>query len=149
VGTASLLRAVDYHSSSLTIETYWNRQLFQQPVLVYPFRVSQDVFQMDAMKLDPLTVTASDLAILLGDGRVSSVYLVEMYLDQIERHNKNGAKIGAIISTPDRAEVLATARHLDSERAEKGPRGPMHGIPIIVKVRNSPSKVHCEHVTDD
>ncbi|KAH8704214.1 amidase signature domain-containing protein [Talaromyces proteolyticus] len=85
------------------------------------------------MKIDPLVATASDLQGLLGDNRTTSVELVELYLDQIEKHNQNGAKIGAIISTLAKEEALKIAHQLDDERAEKGSRGPMHGIPVIVK----------------
>ncbi|KAL6719943.1 hypothetical protein ACLMJK_001864 [Lecanora helva] len=88
---------------------------------------------MGPPELDLLTTTASDLKELLAEKRVSSVDLVELYLAQIEKHNHNGANLNAIISTAPREGVLKVARELDEERESGKLRGPMHGIPIIVK----------------
>lgn len=82
---------------------------------------------------DPLTVTVGDLAELLNTKRTTSVDLVELYLDQIAQHNQNGMRLNAIISTAPKTEVLERARELDSERLQKGSRGSLHGIPMIVK----------------
>jgi len=57
-----------------------------------------------------------------------------MYLDQIQKHNLDGLKIRAIISTPPKDTILAYAQELDEERATKGLRGPLHGILLLVKV---------------
>lgn len=81
-----------------------------------------------------LTSTASELQDLLSQNKTNSVELVKLYLNQIEAHNKNGLKLNAIISIAPRDELLAIAASLDAERAERGPRGPLHGIPVIVKV---------------
>lgn len=51
----------------------------------------------------------------------------------MQTHNHEGMKLNAIISTVPRDQALEHARELDRERAHKGPRGPMHGVPIIVK----------------
>jgi hypothetical protein len=85
--------------------------------------------------IDVLTATASDLRKLLDSGEVSSVELVGLYLGQIARHNKQGLMLNAMISTASANRVLEEARMLDSERAQKGPRSKLHGIPIILKVR--------------
>ena len=92
-------------------------------------------------QLDPLTVTVGDLAELLNSKRTTSVDLVELYLDQIARHNHDGMRLNAIISTAPKTEVIERARHLDSERLQKGSRGPMHGIPVIVKVKYPISRI--------
>lgn len=81
-----------------------------------------------------LTASAADLQTLLVAGEYSSTDLVKLYLDQIEAHNKNGLNLNAVITTAPRGEVLALAEQLDRERAENGLRGPLHGIPILVKV---------------
>jgi amidase len=64
-------------------------------------------------------------------GIVTSVDLVRMYLDRIERYDKKGPAINAMVYLNEKA--IETAKELDREREEKGPRGPLHGIPIIVK----------------
>ena len=92
---------------------------------------------MDVLNLDPLTVTAAQLQKLLAESKVSTVDLVELYLAQIEKHNHRGARLNAIISTAPREDVLKSAQSLDRERELDSVRGPMHGIPIIVKVFES------------
>lgn len=81
--------------------------------------------------LDLLTATASDLEEALSRGRVTSEDLVSRYLDRIERYN---GYLHAIIATPPRDAVLKIARSLDRERGSGAIRGPLHGIPIIIKV---------------
>lgn len=85
--------------------------------------------------IDVLTATASDLRNLLNSGEVSSVELVGLYLDQISRHNRQDLMLNAMISTASAERVLKEGRKLDTERAQKGPRSKLHGIPIILKVR--------------
>lgn len=64
-------------------------------------------------------------------GKLTSVQLVQMYLDRIQAYDKQGPNINAVISVnPD---ALAAAAALDQERKEKGARGLLHGIPIVVK----------------
>ncbi|CAM1505655.1 Fc.00g112920.m01.CDS01 [Cosmosporella sp. VM-42] len=82
---------------------------------------------------DVLTTTADDLRLLLDKGTINSVQVVESYLSQIESHNIKGAKCRAIISTPPRFQLVAWAARLDKERQEGKLRGPLHGIPILLK----------------
>ncbi|SFE87283.1 Asp-tRNAAsn/Glu-tRNAGln amidotransferase A subunit [Paenibacillus catalpae] len=64
----------------------------------------------------------------IAAGKLTSEQLVQMYLDRINEFDDD---INSLITiNPD---ALATAKALDDERKEKGPRGLMHGIPIIVK----------------
>lgn len=90
--------------------------------------------KMTPANLDLLTLTAADLKTLLEDGAVSSVDLFELYLAQIDKHNHNGAKLHAVISTAPRVIVMELARQLDDERAKNKLRGPLHGVPIVIKV---------------
>ena len=55
----------------------------------------------------------------------------QAYLARIEEVNLQGPELRAVIETNPMA--LAIARALDIERYVSGPRGPLHGIPIIVK----------------
>ncbi|OKL59330.1 hypothetical protein UA08_05396 [Talaromyces atroroseus] len=82
---------------------------------------------------DVLTATAADLRNLLQLGQTTSVEIVEAYLSQIEKHNKAGCELRAIISTAPREVALAQAEALDSERRSGQVRSALHGIPIIVK----------------
>jgi amidase len=49
--------------------------------------------------IDPLTATAEDLQNYLRAGTVTSQELVNLYLAQIQKHNKDGLKLNAIIQT--------------------------------------------------
>src|SRR3989440_2154138 len=80
-------------------------------------------------ELDELTI--SDLQEGLRSGRFTAHSLVRKYLDRIDEIDKRGPAINSIIEiNPD---ALSIAELLDRERKEKGPRGPLHGIPILIK----------------
>jgi len=71
----------------------------------------------------------------LGEGlavsRFTSVQLVEQYLARIGELDKGGPLLNSVIElNPD---ALAIAGAMDAERAAKGSRGPLHGIPILIK----------------
>lgn len=67
----------------------------------------------------------------LASGRTSSEALVTQYLARIDTIDRAGPKLNAVLAlNPD---ALEQARALDLERAEKGSRGPLHGIPILLK----------------
>lgn len=68
---------------------------------------------------------------LLTSGRYSVRTLAQMYLARIEALNRRGPMLNAVIElNPDALELAAA---LDQERATKGPRGPLHGVPILLK----------------
>lgn len=91
---------------------------------------------IDAMgQVDLSTASAEELSKLLNSRAVTSEALVEQYFAQIQRRNHDGMNIRAIINTAHYEPTLELARQLDRECEEKGPRGPLHGIPILVKVR--------------
>lgn len=62
---------------------------------------------------------------------LTSEKLVQLYLKRVEAYDDKGPKINAVLALNPQA--LATARQLDAERSSKGPRSPLHGIPVIVK----------------
>ncbi|CAG5179210.1 uncharacterized protein ALTATR162_LOCUS9088 [Alternaria atra] len=82
---------------------------------------------------DPLTVSAFELSELLNAQALTSVQIVRMYLKEIELHNRRGRQLRALISVAPKHEVLKIARKLDEERARGKIRGPLHGIPIVLK----------------
>ena len=67
----------------------------------------------------------------MSDKHVTSRQLVEMYLARIDAYDQRGPALNAIIAINPLARAAADA--LDAERAAKGPRGPLHGIPVLVK----------------
>src|SRR5882757_2011626 len=82
-----------------------------------------------AFELDEITIT--DLQDGMKSGKFTAHSLVEKYLARIDEIDKHGPSINAIIEVnPD---ALSLADTLDQERKAKGPRGPMHGIPVLIK----------------
>ena len=67
----------------------------------------------------------------MTEGRATSRALVQAYLNRIDAFDVHGPKLNALITLNPQA--LQQAEELDRERALKGPRGPLHGIPVIVK----------------
>ncbi|MEE9436197.1 MAG: amidase family protein, partial [Candidatus Adiutricales bacterium] len=67
----------------------------------------------------------------MSTGEKSSRAIIESYLDRIRRYDEQGPKINSIIEL--NPEAITAADSLDKERKEKGPRGPFHGIPILIK----------------
>ncbi len=75
--------------------------------------------------------TLADLQAAMAKGRQTAVSLVRAYLRRIEDLNQHGPALRAVIEVnPD---ALAISRDLDRERKAKGPRGPLHGIPVLLK----------------
>jgi amidase len=76
-------------------------------------------------------VSIADLQAGLASGRYTARSLTEAYLSRIEALDRQGPALRAVIET--NPEALALADALDAERKAKGSRGPLHGIPILVK----------------
>ena len=72
-----------------------------------------------------------DLQKAMADGRVTAVQLVDAYLARIAAYDQGGPALNSMIRLNPNARVQAAA--LDQERALRGARGPLHGIPIILK----------------
>ncbi|MDQ6653519.1 MAG: amidase [Acidobacteriota bacterium] len=76
-------------------------------------------------------LTISELQEGMKSGRFTSRSLVQKYIDRIDEIDKRGPTINSVIEiNPD---ALSIAESLDRERKEKGVRGPLHGIPILIK----------------
>lgn len=72
-----------------------------------------------------------DLQKKMETGELTSRKIVESYLDRIKKLDANGPQLNSIIElNPD---ALTIADYLDAERKTSGPRGLMHGIPIVLK----------------
>jgi amidase len=76
-------------------------------------------------------MTIGELQQRMESAEYTAQSIVEMYLARIRGIDKQGPAVNAIIElNPD---ALSIAEALDEERRERGPRGPLHGIPIILK----------------
>src|SRR3954465_4845899 len=75
--------------------------------------------------------TASQLQEWMTSGRYTARQIAEMYLGRIEVIDRHGPTLRSVIEV--NPEALAIAGALDAERRAKGPRGPLHGIPILLK----------------
>jgi amidase len=84
-----------------------------------------------AATLDLTTASVADLNAAFEAGALSSEKLVRMYLKRIAAYDEQGPAINAVLALNPKA--IETARALDAERKRKGPRSPLHGIPVIVK----------------
>lgn len=75
--------------------------------------------------------TVADLQAAMASGARTSRGLVELYLARIAQLDRQGPRLHAVLETnPD---ALAIADQLDAERRARGPRGPLHGIPVLLK----------------
>lgn len=80
---------------------------------------------------DVFEATILELQDDMAAGRVTAVELVDAYLARIAAYDQRGPMLNAIIRLNPNAR--AEAALLDQERATHGPRGLLHGIPIILK----------------
>jgi len=73
----------------------------------------------------------SDLQSRMASGELDSVTLARAYLDRIARLDRAGPRLRAVIElNPD---ALREAAQLDTERRQGQLRGPLHGIPLLLK----------------
>jgi len=76
-------------------------------------------------------LSLADASAMLATGRTTSEALVRAYLARIAAMDRNGPSLRSVIATnPD---AIAQARALDAERRAGRVRGPLHGVPILVK----------------
>ena len=88
-----------------------------RPVEVPPFELAE--------------ATVAEMQKRMAAGELTSRRLVDAYLDRIASVDRQGPELGSIIETNPEAGTIADA--LDAERKARGPRGPLHGIPVLVK----------------
>jgi amidase len=88
-----------------------------EPVAVPPFELDE--------------ATIADLQRRMATGEMTARRLTEAYLGRIAALDRQGPELRSVIET--NPEALPIADALDSERKAKGPRGPLHGIPVLVK----------------
>lgn len=83
------------------------------------------------LPFDPLGASILEIQEAMDAGRITALGLVDFYLARIAAYDDRGPMLNALITINPQARSEAAA--LDSERAARGPRGPLHGIPIVLK----------------
>ncbi len=89
------------------------------------------VSSVSAKPVDFDQATVAELNAAFDAGTLTAEKLVEMCLERIAAYDRQGPKLHAVISLNPNA--LEIARALDTERRAKGPRSPLHGIPVVLK----------------
>ncbi len=77
------------------------------------------------------TASIPDIQEAVASGALTYEKLITLYLARIEAYDQKGPKLNTVITLNPNA--LTEAKALDTERKAKGPRGPLHGIPVLVK----------------
>jgi amidase len=86
-------------------------------------------FSVSAFELDEATV--QELTAAMESGERTSRSITELYLERIEQLDRRGPMLRSVIeSNPDAPDI---AEELDAERAAGRVRGPLHGIPVLLK----------------
>lgn len=86
---------------------------------------------VDAAGLNVESATVADLQTAFQKGTLSAEKLTRMYLARIKAYDKQGPGINAVITLNPKA--LTEAKALDAERKQGKVRGPLHGIPVVLK----------------
>jgi amidase len=90
---------------------------------------TQSLSAQRTIALDAATI--ADVNAAFAAGMLSSERLVQLFLARVQAFDRQGPMLRSVITVNPRA--VETARALDAERKAKGPRSPLHGIPIVVK----------------
>ena len=75
--------------------------------------------------------TIAEWQVAMERGEITAVGLVQHYLARIEQIDRAGPALNSVLDLNPEAQAIAAA--LDVERAEQGPRGPLHGLPLMIK----------------
>ncbi|HET6671018.1 MAG TPA: amidase [Pyrinomonadaceae bacterium] len=103
--------------------------LGQSVSILEAMRASDTWTPPDSFELEELTI--AELQQGLVSGKYTSKSLVRKYLQRIKDVDRSGPTINSVIEVNTEAEAIAET--LDRERKTKGPRGPLHGIPVLIK----------------
>ena len=115
-------------------EGQWTRRRFLGSAILTGTALSGSVARRaqtpsTAAELDETTI--DELQRSLESGEWTARRLAEYYLERIDSIDRQGPTLRSILETnPDALEL---ADELDEERRERGPRGPLHGIPVFLK----------------
>src|SRR5687767_2232129 len=93
--------------------------------------VAGGAWAQSGTQVDLADATIADLNAAFRNGTLNAETLTQMYLARIAAYDKQGPGINAVISLNPKA--LSEARALDAERKAGRVRGPLHGIPLVLK----------------
>ena len=78
-----------------------------------------------------LEASVSELQVEMSAGRLTAHALTATYMGRIRSLDQRGPTVRSVVEVnPDALDIAAA---LDQERRERGPRGPLHGIPVLLK----------------
>jgi amidase len=101
------------------------------PALAAAREIAQLETSTDIKSFELDEITISDLQDGMQSGKFTARSLVEKYSARIDEIDKHGPAINSVIElNPD---ALSIAETLDQERKAKGPRGLLHGVPVLIK----------------
>jgi amidase len=85
---------------------------------------AEDLFELNEATIDSLQEA-------MKSGKYSSQKITQLYLDRIQQIDKSGPKLNSVIEiNPD---AISIATQMDNERKNGKIRGPLHGIPVLIK----------------
>jgi amidase len=96
-----------------------------------PFGAEAQTQPVEVPQSELEEMTIAEMQAGLDSGRFTAKSLVETYIGRIEAIDKAGPRLNSIIElNPDAVRI---AEEIDAERKARKSRGPLHGIPIVVK----------------
>src|SRR5207245_8602090 len=98
-------------------------------LILISLATSCPVFGAKTIDLDSATI--ADINAAFKSGTLTAEKLVQLCLARIQAYDREGPALHAVMTINPRAGEIARA--LDAERKAKGPRSPLHGIPIVLK----------------
>src|SRR2546427_9746278 len=103
----------------------WGRMTFVVALLLW------NLCAASAKDIDLDAATIADLNAAFNAGALTSEKLVQLCIARIQAYDREGPSLHAVMTLNPKA--IETARALDAERKAKGPRSPLHGIPVVLK----------------
>jgi Asp-tRNA(Asn)/Glu-tRNA(Gln) amidotransferase A subunit family amidase len=91
----------------------------------------QDPVSRRELVYDVTEKSVQQLHAALSSGQVTVSQLVRGYIDRIDAFDRGGPRLNSVVMLNPSA--LDEAAALDAERNAKGMRGPLHGIPVLIK----------------
>src|SRR2546425_11909442 len=98
-------------------------------LILISLATSCPVFGAKTIDLDSATI--ADINAAFKAGTLTAEKLVHLCLARIQSYDREGPSLHAVMAINPKA--VETARALDAERKAKGPRSPLHGIPVLLK----------------
>jgi amidase len=112
------------------------RAVTKEIAMLLPLVYLAQLMNVDGAALAPARfaveeATLEGMQAAMASGQLSARQLVEAYLTRIEALDRRGPALHQILELDPDARAIADA--LDVERKARGPRGPLHGIPVLLK----------------